>query len=387
MKTLAVVLAFLLTVSALLNADPLIRRAQQREKAGDMEGAAHLYGGWLRINAGAPGSALVFSRYFQLENDYLALRDASLRFLATGGGLPGAAAQFGAIARLLETGGMPGEARDAYLRASAEGAADSALVSAFFLSLRMHDTDAMAKCLAGLQAREGAEKHLLEVLADIEAGHAESAGAALAGLSRTSGNADVELKALWLLYARAKAAEDQKEQANARARLSADFPGAPETALAASPRSAAVVLYPSPDIFVAADSADQSEPPPAAPALPAVSRTGEPDQPLATPQTSESAQPSVRGTSEQVQPPVPPQSAEPVRVSVQAGSFQVKENADDLFRDLSRRGFFPVQRVETIQGKEYYRVFAGVGLDATAARALLAKLLQQGFTGIVVNEK
>jgi cell division protein FtsN len=72
---------------------------------------------------------------------------------------------------------------------------------------------------------------------------------------------------------------------------------------------------------------------------------------------------------------------------VQAGSFQVKENADDLSAELSKRGFAPIQRLETIQGKDHYRVFAGVGLDPVQARELLAKLLQEGFNGILVTEK
>jgi cell division protein FtsN len=82
-----------------------------------------------------------------------------------------------------------------------------------------------------------------------------------------------------------------------------------------------------------------------------------------------------------------PPAAEPGKVSVQAGSFQVKENADDLSAELVKRGFSPVQKSETIQGKEHYRVFAGVGLDAAQARVLLSKLLQEGFSGILVTEK
>ena len=367
MKAFPILLASLLIVSVSLKADPLIPRAQQRDKAGDAEGAAHLYAAWLQTNAGAPGSARVFSRYFRLENDYLALRDVSLKFLVTGRGLPGAADQFAAIARLFEIGGMTVEARDAYMSAHAEGAADSTVVSAFLLSLQMHETDAMARCLAAFTTSGGAEGDLLRILADIETGHAEPAGTILAGLADTSGDPDVALKALWIMYARARDAEDQKGQANARARLSASFPGAPETALASSPGTTTVVLFPSPDVFVTWGAPDQAA---------QVTQRGEPAQP---PAASQMAAPA--------QPPLAPQTTEPVKASVQAGSFQVKENADDLFAELSKRGFSPIQRVETIQGKEHYRVFAGVGLDAAQARALLAKLLQQGFSGVLVTEK
>ncbi len=336
-------IVFLLLVSAALEADPLIPRAQQREKAGDAEGAARLYAAWLQTNAGAPGSARVFSSYFRLENDYVALRDASLGFLKTGRGLPGAADQFTAIARLFEIGGMTGEARDAYLSAYAEGAADTTLVSAFLLSLQMHETDAMAKCLAGLKGRAGAAETLLQVLAEIEAGNTDSAESALVNLAGSSGDPDIALKALWVMYVRARAAEDQKGLADVRARLSAAFPGAPETALVARPGGAPVVLMPSPDDFVAGEAPGRSSP--------------------------------------------VPQTAEPGKAAVQAGSFQVKENADDLFTELSKRGFSPIQRTETLQGKEHYRVFVGVGLDAAQARALLSKLLQEGFSGILVTEK
>lgn len=338
-----IVAASLLVVSMALEADPLIPRAQQLEKAGDTEGAARLYAAWLQINAGAPGSARVFSRYFRLENGYPTLRDASLKFLAAGRGLPGAAEQFAAIAGLFEIGGMTGEARDAYLSAYAEGAADTTLVSAFFLSLQMHESEAMAKCLAALKDRGGAAEALLRVLADIEAGETGSAGATLVGLADSSGDPDIALKALWVMYARANAALDQQGQAESRARLSAAFPGAPETALVSSPRSAPVILFPSPDVFVAGEAPNQA--------------------------------------------PAGPTMAGPGKVSVQAGSFQVKENADDLSAELSKRGFSPIQRLESIQGKEHYRVFAGVGLDAVQARALLSRLLQEGFSGILVAEK
>jgi cell division septation protein DedD len=376
-KALPLFLASFLAVSVCLTADPLIFRAQQLEKAGDTEGAARLYAAWLQANSGAPGGAQVFSRYFRMEHDFLALRDASLRLLAVGHGMPGAADQFAAIARLFEIGGLTGEARDAYLGAYGEGAGDSSLVSAFLLSLQMHDTDAMAKCLAALESRGGAAAPLLRALSDIQAGHGESAGAALARLADSSGDPDVVLKARWVMYARAKAAEDQKGQADARARLSADFPGAPEAALVSPLRTATVVLFPSPDIFVTGDSPAESPPAP---------KTAEPAQVPAGPPVTSQAAPGQTAAGPVQTAPAPP-TTEPAAVSVQAGSFRVRENADDLSAELSKRGFSPIQKMETIQGRDHYRVFAGVGLDAAQARALLAKLLQQGFSGILVTEK
>jgi cell division septation protein DedD len=377
-KVLLLCLVSFLAVSVSLTADPLISRAQQREKAGDTEGAARLYASWLQANAGASGATRVFSRYFRMEHDFFALRNASLSLLATAHGQPGAADQFAEIARLFELGGMTGEARDAYLSAYGEGAGNRTLVSAFLLSLQMYDTDAMAKCLAPLESREGSAGPLLRALADIQAGHGEAAGAALARLADSSLEPDVALKARWVMYETARAAGDQKGQADARARLSADFPSAPETALVSTARTATVVLFPSPDIFVTGDAPDQPS---------TAIQMGETSQPPAASPASVPAQaPSVSQTTEPAEPPQT-QTTEPAKLSVQAGSFQVKENADDLFAELSNRGFSPIQKMETIQGREHYRVFAGVGLDPVQARALLAKLLQLGFSGILVTEK
>ena len=75
------------------------------------------------------------------------------------------------------------------------------------------------------------------------------------------------------------------------------------------------------------------------------------------------------------------------KVSVQAGSFLMKENADDLVSELSKRGFAPVVVHETVQGKDRYRVLAGTGLDTEAAKATLKKLSEEGFRGFVVADK
>jgi cell division septation protein DedD len=342
-KALPILMASLLLASVPLEADPLILRAQQREKAEDAEGAARLYAAWLQNNSGAPGSARVFSSYFRLENDYLALRDASLKFLVTARHMTGAGDQFTAIARLFELGGMTEEARNAYLCAWEEGAPDTTLVSAFLLSLEMHDTDAMSKSLTRLKTKGGAMETLLGILAAINAGDAGASQAALLSLADSSGDRNISLKALWTMFALARASDDTKAQADARGRLSTGYPGAPETALASSPQMPRVILYPSPEVFSASETANAA--------------------------------------------PAEPQAAQAARLSVQAGSFQVKENADDLSAELSKRGFLPVQKIETIQGKEHYRVLAGTGLDMDQARALISKLLQAGFSGILVTEK
>ncbi len=65
----------------------------------------------------------------------------------------------------------------------------------------------------------------------------------------------------------------------------------------------------------------------------------------------------------------------------------MKENADDLVAELSKRGFSPVVLRETIQGKERYRVLAAAGLEPEPAKAVLKKLADQGFRGFVVADK
>ena len=138
--------------------------------------------------------------------------------------------------------------------------------------------------------------------------------------------------------------------AEARKRMSSDFPQSPETALAASGASAerggaSVVALPRPDL-------------PAGGALPA----------SAAPQ------------------PAAPQPAA-ARMAVQAGAFQVRENADDLVTNLLKTGFKPSVREESIQGVVHYRVFAGTAMDADQANQLLSKLVQAGFSGFLVVDK
>jgi hypothetical protein len=324
-----------------LRADSLIARAQQLYKAGDRVGAAQSYKAWLAINPGAPGSGRVFASYFSLEQEYGALREVSRTFLVAGRGVPGAGEQFSRIARLFDLGGMTEEARNAYLSAYGEGAPEAAMVSAFLLSLQMNDTEAMKQILVSLGEKGGTEKALLDAL--VPAPDGACARNALKGLVDASADSELRLRALWVLYAMARNVNDEKGQADIRARLAAEFPGAPETALASLPVKTGVVLFPSPDVLGTTDPPDSA--------------------PGAT-QTSHSS-----------------------KFSVQAGSFQVKENADDLVVELVKRGFSPIEREESSKGKALYRVLAAGGLDADQARELLSKLVQAGFNGILVAEK
>jgi len=93
----------------------------------------------------------------------------------------------------------------------------------------------------------------------------------------------------------------------------------------------------------------------------------------------------------------------------------MKENADDLISELTKKGFSPTLRIDALegsapgaqgsasgtqgsasgtqgsasgsQGKSLYRVFAGTGLAVDEARALLDKLHEAGFSGFLLNDQ
>ena len=350
-------ISLFLALPGLLNADPLIVRARQREKAGDSEGAARLYGSWLEGNPGASGSARVFAEYFRLEQDFPALMDVSMRFRDTGRGRVGAGEQFALIARLLDLAGRTELARDTWFSAYAEGV-EAALLPAFLLSVQMNDADFLARNLPQIKGREGAAQSLIEAIAAHKAGDEAAAVSALGAVADARGEADLSLKALWILYAVANAKGDENGQADARARIAARFPASPESIIVSGGASTAlqvarptVLLSPGPDAFA---------------------RPGREGQTLA-----ELAPASLPAAA----------AAAGGKISVQAGSFQMKENADDLAAELAKKGFSPHVRTETIQGKEHFRVFAATGIETDAARALLARLRTLGFSGFLVTEK
>jgi hypothetical protein len=367
------------------SAEPLVLHARQLEKAGDQEGAARLLSAWLAGNPGTSGSSSVFLTYMRLEQDLPALLDASGRHLQSAKGLPGAAGAFERIARLFDLAGRVEDARNAYLSAHEEGAADSTLVSAFLLSLQMNDTDMMASTLAKMPGKGGSAELLLRALSEIRAGDRAAARATLVGLADQTGNPDLSVKALWILYQTAHTGGDSSGEAAARSKLVSRFSASPETALTSVPASAEssaprpiVVQMPAPgglDQGAALPSAGVVTPDSAPPkAVPAPAVTPAPDAPPQTaPQNNTPVAPAAQPSS-------------PLN-SVQAGSFLMKENADDLLSELTKRGFPAVVVLETIQGKDRYRVLAATGLDGDAAKAIVKRLSDAGFRGFLVQDK
>jgi cell division protein FtsN len=347
----------------------LIARARQREKAGDTEGAARLFGSWLEVNPGASGSARIFGEYFQLEQDFPALMDTSLRFLDTGRGRAGAGEQFARIARLLELAGRIELARDTWFSAYGEAGADAALLAAFLLSVQMNDADFIARNLPQIKERGNAAQSLIDAIAALKAGEEAAAVSALDAVANSRADDDLSLKALWILYAVAHAKGDERGQADARARLEARFPASPETIILSNGSSNAsqaarptVVLSPTPDAF---------------------GRSGNEEQAVAD--SAPSSPPAAALSAAQAAAASPATAGG--KISVQAGSFQMKENADDLAAELAKKGFVPIVQKEMIQGKGHFRVFAATGLDTDPARALLLRLRELGFSGFLVKEK
>ncbi|MGA2977388.1 MAG: SPOR domain-containing protein [Spirochaetia bacterium] len=331
-----------------------------------------MYAGWLDTHPGASGGARVFASYFRLEQDFPLLLRACGKYTTTARGTQDAAKQFAAIAQLYDLSGRIEEARDAYLLAYAEGAPPATLISAFLLSLEMNDSATMTTCLAQLGGGGGSAELLLEAIAAVQSGDDAKAKAMLVGLADQTGDSSLAVRALWVLYEVSIARGDDGAQASARMKLSNRFPGAPETSIATRTPAADrqkttsnVFLSPGPDLFsgyrllqpeaVEAPSVPMAEPAPSPPPSNPVPK----EQPSASPQ---------------------------VKYSVQAGSFLMKENADDLVVELAKRGFTPVVAHDTMQGKDRYRVFAGTGLDNDAAKTLLARLAQAGFSGFIVGE-
>jgi cell division septation protein DedD len=355
-------------IPSLLGADALIGRAQKAARAGNAEAAAELYGAWLRANQSAPGSARVFGSYFGAEQDLAALLAVSASFLQSGRGVPGAGEQFARIARLFELCGRMQEARDAYVLAHAEGAPDATLISACILSIEMNDAETLERGLALLGPAPGAAASMLRALASARAGDYAAARSILVPLAAAEGNQELALKAMWILYIASGARGEGKDQAGARTMLTSRFAGSPESALvSAAPLGqkqgapAAVVQALAPDFL------------------------GEPGDALL-----EAPNPPVELRAPTAEPAPGPAAEKGPRAgasAVQAGSFQMKENADDLVAELSRKGFTPTVREDTAQGRILYRVFAAVGMDQAGARSVLAELQKQGFSGFIVTEK
>ena len=407
--------------------DSALQEARLEEMAGDRQGAAHMLASWLDSNPGSPQAPVVMFRYLAEEQNLSSLLEVGKRFLQSaraGNALPETMAR---LARLFETAGKTEEARDAYLAAFARGAPVSALESAFLLSLEMNDMDALQSGLASIKDSETERVDFLRACVSFQKGDSGPANAELARIADSAADQSVVLRALWMSYQIAVRSGDPAARLLATRRLQAKFPQSPEYAIAAAEGattardSANVSLMALPGRFLSGSPSPEppsslpapagpSTVPPAAPtpaaataaaATPAAAATT-PAAAAATPAaaattsaavTAPAAEPSSAGA------PAPPTSQK--TLAVQAGSFQMKENADDLISELTKKGFSPTLRIDALeagasssqgsasgsQGKSLYRVFAGTGLAVDEARALLDKLHEAGFSGFLLNDR
>ena len=341
----AVLAAALLCVSAIsvFSAEiPLLAEAARLEQAGDSEGAIRVYRAWLKDNAEDPVRVdTVFAALFRLEPNLNDLLELS----ATPGLGP---EPLLALSKLAEMSGRSEEARALSERAWKGGGGTEALVASALLALEMNDAAAATGALDVLRAHGESWTDLVDGYGDLAAEQWDRCREKLDRAAESSGNPRIALAALWGLYECSRRSGDTVGTAAAAAAIGRRFPGSPEEALAAGRAS-----------------------------------------PLPNP--AQFASPSVGHAAAAVKegPPAVQAASSAVQVgsfAVQAGSFSTRENADELAADLSKKGFAPVVRQETREGKTLFKLYAGVGMDRDAAVSLAENLRKAGYAGFVISE-
>jgi len=374
--------------------DLTLQEARLDVLGADLEGAAAMYASWLDANASSTEAPVIFNRYFSLEQSLPSLLEAGKKLLGAAQKGPFVSETMARIAWLFEVAGKPEDARDAYLSAFAHGGEPSALESAFLVSLEMNDMNALQSTLAEMKDSAAESRELLGACLAFQQGDIGTAEAAFIRISNSTSNQSVALKALWMSYEAALRSGDSAGRQQALKLLGERFPHSPEYAIVASEASATaqkaspgVTLLALPGSFlIEAPAGGQpvSPGPPAQPAGPLQAAQSAPDQKLpAASDATDGKAPTPPAAAAQNGSP----SALQPSLCVQAGSFQMKENADDLIAELTRKGFSPILRTEARQGKPLYRVVAGSGLSVEDARVLLDRLHQAGFSGYLLSDQ
>jgi cell division septation protein DedD len=252
--------------------------------------------------------------------------------------MPGAWPLLAETAELFELAGLHEEAATVAADAWSRGGPAILLQRAMRLALTMGDLETYAAAAARTVTVPGLDP--LDAIRDRIAGRLEDARLGSDRILSSGEGPGTRLLAAWNLFAAAREGGTPDDVAEAAARITELFPGSPEAAIAdaaVTGKSLRVVEAPSPSLFLSAGSAPKGP---------------------------------------------PPQKT----FSVQAGSFQMRENADELVKDLTRAGFEPLIREAAVQGKTLYRVLAATGLDREAAARLLERLRTAGYAGITVND-
>ena len=331
-----------------------LEEARQLERDGDAAAAARLYLSWARERPGQPSSLAAYAGFLRTERGIDALVDACRDLARNLPRMPGAWPLVAETARVFELAGLDEEAAELAVDAWRRGGPASLLLKAMRLSLAMGDLEGYAALAARVITLAGLDG--LSSTRDLLAGRLEEARTASARILSAVEDPPARLSAAWNLFEAARAGGDPAGLAQAADRLGRLFPGSPEAAIAISAVSGVgsrVTEAPSPMLFVLSGKPAARPPGPVAPAV--------------TP-----AAPAV----------TPPQKT----FAVQAGSFQVRENADELVKDLARAGFAAIIREGSAQGRAVFRVFAATGLDRESAAVLLERLRSAGYSGFTVAE-
>jgi cell division septation protein DedD len=332
----------------------------------DRQGAADMYAFWLEANPASAQAPVIFEQYFSLEQNLASLLDAGSRLLKTAQRGLLLSTTMVKVARLFEVAGRTEEAREGYLSAYARGETASALEAAFLISLEMNDIAAMQTALSKMLDTTSERQKLLDACLGFQKGDVGPADEALRGIADTANDQTVALRALWMSYTAAMRTGNLAARREVASLLQARFPRSPECAIAVSDAATAGQISP-PGITLLALPGN----------LLIDQAAGNP------PSLSPSAAPEAVTTPEQGTPSVSLQRT----FSVQSGSFQMKENADDLISELTRKGFAPSLRVEAFQGKPLYRVLAGNRLSEDEATALASRLRVSGFSAFMLSDQ
>jgi DedD protein len=256
------------------------------------------------------------------------------------------------------------------------------LASAVLLRVETND---LAGAEAALQARAGdAGAPELRGWVLLARGEAAAARAAFQAAGPTVGGLSGEVAA-------AEAAGDAAEAARAAAALQSAFPRSPEAVIArqrGKPGTPPMVSAPTPRQFLPPAPDAATAVPPATPAQvePAAATQAVALAPAApVPPAPAGADPTV-STGPAAAVPGAPSAVSARAVSVQTGSFGMRENADDMVRELRKRGFQPVIRETTSGGRTLFRVLAVTRVDPREADDAAGRLRALGYASFVFTD-
>jgi cell division septation protein DedD len=261
--------------------------------------------------------------------------------------VPGAWPLIAETAEVFELAGLSAEAASLAEEAWNRGGPATLLSRAMRLMLSMGDLDGYEAARDRAVTVSGLDP--LASTHDLIIGAIDASRLASERVLSAATEASARISAAWSLFAAARAGGTKAELGQAAARLAELFPGSPEASIALAASSGTgsrVSEMPSPAQFLSAGVTPVDGVVPAVPAAPPAGST----------------------------------------FAVQAGAFQVRENADELVKDLSRAGFQPSIRERAAQGKTVFRVYAATGLDRASADRLLERLGAAGYAGIVVGD-